>query len=90
MLGLLPAVLALTGIFSMASYSVSTRMKEHGIRIALGAKRLLARLGSFATPKDPLILVTVGVAMVLIGVAATWIPARRALRIDPAQLLREG
>ena len=121
MLGLLAAVLALTGIFGMASYSVSKRMKEHGIRIALGAERaqvmraalgrpalllfcgsvaglvagammsrVVARLGAFATPNDPVVMVSVAVAMVLIGLVATWIPARRALRIDPAQLLREG
>jgi ABC-type lipoprotein release transport system permease subunit len=29
------------------------------------------------------------VAMTLIGVVATWIPAGRALAINPAQLLRE-
>jgi predicted permease len=52
--------------------------------------RIVARLGLLAAPNDPLVLVSVGAAMVLIGVAATWIPARRALRIDPAQLLREG
>lgn len=120
-LGGLAALLALTGIFGMASYSVSKRMKEHGIRIALGAdpaqmlraalgrpalllcvgsaaglvagvlaSRIVARLGSFATPRDPLVLFSVAAAMLIIGVVAAWIPARRALRIDPAQLLREG
>jgi ABC-type antimicrobial peptide transport system permease subunit len=28
-------------------------------------------------------------SMILIGLIATWIPARRALTINPAQLLRE-
>jgi len=42
------AMLSITGIFGMASYSVSKRMRELGIRIALGAKRkevLQAALG---------------------------------------------
>jgi ABC-type antimicrobial peptide transport system permease subunit len=54
------------------------------------ASRIVARLGSFATPEDPMVLVSMGVVMALIGVVATWVPARRALRIDPARLLREG
>jgi predicted permease len=37
-MGLMGAMLAITGIFGMAAYSVSKRMKEIGIRIALGAQ----------------------------------------------------
>ena len=38
-LGLLGAMLAITGIFGMASYVVSKRLRELGIRVALGASR---------------------------------------------------
>jgi ABC-type antimicrobial peptide transport system permease subunit len=47
-LGVMGAVLAITGIFGMAAYTVSKRMREFGIRIALGAQRkelLRAALG---------------------------------------------
>jgi predicted permease len=119
-LGLLGAMLAVTGIFGMASYVVSKRMRELGIRMALGASRrqilraslgralrllaigsvaglalgvLAARVLSFivyqATPKDPMVLVGVTVTMLLLGLIAAWIPARRALAVDPLILLRE-
>ena len=47
-LGLMGAMLSITGIFGMAAYSVSKRLKEFGIRVALGAQRrevLQAALG---------------------------------------------
>ncbi len=47
-LGLMGAVLSITGIFGMASYSVGKRLRELGIRVALGAQRtevLQAALG---------------------------------------------
>jgi ABC-type antimicrobial peptide transport system permease subunit len=51
--------------------------------------RLLAFIVYEATPRDPLVLAGALLTMTLIGVAATWIPAGRALRVNPAQLLRE-
>ncbi len=119
-MGGLAAMLAVTGIFGMASYSVSKRMREFGLRVALGAGRaqvlraalgrparllligsacglLLGALGSKllahivyqASSQDPVVLGGVVVSMALLALLATWLPARRALRADPAQLLRE-
>jgi ABC-type lipoprotein release transport system permease subunit len=42
-----------------------------------------------ATPRDPLVLGGVVMAMVLLGLLATWIPAQRALGVNPMMLLRE-
>ena len=119
-MGLLAAMLAITGVFGMAAYTVSRRLRELGIRVALGAlrmqvlraalarpfivlvsgsvaglmlgllgTRLLAALVYEASPRDPLVLLGALASMILIGLIATWIPARRALAINPAQLLRE-
>jgi ABC-type antimicrobial peptide transport system permease subunit len=119
-LGTMGAMLSITGIFGMAAYSVSKRLRELGIRVALGAQRtevLRAALGRAvkllafgsvvglflgirasrvlafivyqASPRDPLVLAGVVVAMSLLGLLATWIPAQRALSINPLMLLRE-
>jgi predicted permease len=56
-MGLLAAMLAVTGIFGMASYSVSKRMKELGIRMALGAQPLDV---TRATLHRPLVLLIAG------------------------------
>lgn len=119
-LGLMGVLLSVTGIFGMAAYSVSKRLRELGIRIALGAQRrevlgtalgralallgigsaaglalgiLASRVLAFvvyqASPRDPVVLAGVVAAMALVGIIATWIPAQRALRLDPLVLLRE-
>jgi hypothetical protein len=51
--------------------------------------RVLAFIVYQATPRDPLVLAGVVLAMLLLGLLATWIPAQHALSIDPAILLRE-
>jgi macrolide transport system ATP-binding/permease protein len=50
---------------------------------------VLALIVYQATSRDPLVLAAVVVAMSLLGLMATWIPARRALSVEPAMLLRE-
>jgi len=119
-MGLLAAMLAVTGIFGMAAYNVSRRMKELGIRVALGARRkhvmsaavgrpiallvvgsllgllsgvlasrLLGHIVYQANPRDPVVVVGAVLTMALLGIAASAIPAVRAIAIDPSKLLRE-
>jgi ABC-type antimicrobial peptide transport system permease subunit len=60
-----------------------------GLILGILASRVLAFLVYQATPRDPLVLGGAVLAMALLGLLATWIPAQRALRIDPLRLLRE-
>jgi len=60
-----------------------------GLLLGILASRVLAFIVYEATPRDPLVLAGVVVAMAMLGLIATWIPARRALSIDPMVLLRE-
>jgi hypothetical protein len=119
-MGLLAAVVAVTGIFGMATYNVSRRMKELGIRVALGARTkhvmtvavgrpigllglgsavglligvfassLLGQIVYQANPRDPVVVISAVLTMALLGVAASAIPALRALAVDPSKLMRE-
>jgi ABC-type antimicrobial peptide transport system permease subunit len=119
-LGLLALTLAITGIFGLASYSVARRMRDFGIRLALGAPRqsiLNTALGRVATivligsslgmllglastrilaaivygarANDPLIVCAVVLTMLVTGILSAALPARRALTVEPASLLRE-
>ena len=119
-LGAMGAIVAIAGIFGTAAYSLSKRLKELGIRMALGAgrfeviesavgrafrllavgslvglvlgllaSRVLASIVYEATPRDPVVLIAAVLAMFLVGLISTWIPARRALSLDPSTLIRD-
>lgn len=118
--GVFGLLLSITGTFGLASYTVSKRLRELSIRVALGAEakqilsaalgRLLILLASgsavgmlvgFATTRvlsaivypasaqDPVVLIAVVITTLLAGLLAVANPVRRALQIDPANLLRE-
>jgi ABC-type antimicrobial peptide transport system permease subunit len=115
----LAVLLAVVGIYSVTSYSVSRRTNEMGIRVVLGASRrdvlmlvmrhgmMLALVGSTIGVTGALLLSKVmrsqlfgvqptDIATYLVGacglmlvvLAASYIPARRAMRVDPMQALR--
>jgi predicted permease len=118
-LALLALVLACTGVFGTVAYTVSRRVREIGIRVALGAAhedvlRLIVRqgmrpvvigmviglagaaavstvLGSMLfglSPHDPVSFVLVPATLFAIALTACYVPARRALRVEPTTALR--
>jgi predicted permease len=112
-------LLAGVGIYGMVAYSVSQRLREMGIRIAMGAERgdvlrlvlgqgakvavlgiavgiamssaltrLMASLLFGVSATDPLTFLGVAMLLTLAALAASCIPARRAMRVDPMVALR--
>jgi putative ABC transport system permease protein len=59
-----------------------------GVAAALGFTRLLSSLLFAVSASDPLTYVGVSAALVLVALIACYIPARRALRVDPIVALR--
>ena len=118
----LALILASVGTYGVVAYSVSQRVGEIGIRMALGAAKpdvfrmvignglrlscaglaigiaaalVLARLlSSFSQllygvrPNDPITLFMVSVVLSGVAVLASYLPARRATRVDPMVALR--
>ncbi|MGH9742429.1 MAG: ADOP family duplicated permease [Candidatus Acidiferrum sp.] len=117
--GILAILLAATGIHGLASYAVSRRTHEIGIRMAVGARpaqvlrfvlsktvgllvfgsivglilalavgRVITSIVYVTQSRDPLVLVGAWVAIALVGLFASWAPAWRAAKVDPAVALR--
>ena len=61
-----------------------------GVALAIASGPLLSLVVYQASSRDARVLSAAGATMVLIGLAAAWTAARRALRVDPAVTLRDG
>jgi putative ABC transport system permease protein len=59
-----------------------------GLGASFGVLRLLRSLLFGVTPTDPVVLAAVSVLLICVALAASYLPARRALRVDPVSALR--
>jgi len=119
-LGMFALLLAAVGLYGVMAYSITQRVQEIGIRMALGAgtadilgltvrqgmgltltgiamgvaaaiavTRLAAPLLVRVSPRDPVIFSGAALFLAVIALIATYLPARRASRIDPNVALRQ-
>ncbi|HEY3885510.1 MAG TPA: FtsX-like permease family protein, partial [Vicinamibacterales bacterium] len=117
--GALALVLAGLGIYAVLSFAVTERIREIGVRVALGAQprdvlamivaqglrlyvgglaiglaaalmlsRLIAHVLFGVTPTDPASYAAVVGTLLAVTLLACYVPARRAVRIDPLRALR--
>jgi len=111
--------LAAIGVYGVLSYSVSQRVREIGVRVALGAQewdvfglvlrqglilalfgiafglplafgasRVVARTLYDTSPNDPVSFGLISIALAATAALASYMPARRALDVDPLDALR--
>ena len=117
--GVLAMLLAAVGIYGVMNYSVSTRTREIGIRMALGADRvevlkmilkqgmalaaigvaiglglalvltqMMASLLYGVSATDQITFIAISLLLAVVALAACYIPARRATKVDPMVALR--
>ena len=60
-----------------------------GVGVSLGVTRFMASMLYGVQPADPLSMTSVAVLLTLVALAACYVPARRAMRVDPMAALRE-
>ena len=118
-LGIASLILATAGLFGVLSYSVSQRMREFAVRVALGAQRkhvmrlvlrdglvmalggtgIGAGIGMYAAfvvyewlwgvyPVDATALVVAEAVLLAVTMAAAALPALRATRANPVEVMR--
>jgi putative ABC transport system permease protein len=117
--GAIALLLASIGVYGVLSYSVSQRVQEIGVRVALGAERgdvlklilghgmklaglgiVLGMIGAAGatqfiesilfnvTPTDPVSFGGVALFLTFVALLASYVPARRAMAVDPIVALR--
>jgi ABC-type antimicrobial peptide transport system permease subunit len=60
-----------------------------GLGLGLAATKVLSFIVYQASPNDPVVLGGVILAMLMLGLVAAWIPAQKALAVNPTILMRE-
>jgi ABC-type antimicrobial peptide transport system permease subunit len=114
-------LMAAIGIYGLIQYSIATRTREIGVRMAIGAQAgdifrmiigegltltliglalglvgawWLGRAGSSllfgVTATDPLTFMTVSLVLTAVALAACYVPARHAMKLEPIVALRQG
>ena len=61
-----------------------------GAGVSVWASKLIATLLYGLEPRDPITLIRAAVVLATVGATAGWLPAYRASRIDPAEVLRDS
>ena len=93
-IGVRMALGAGAGIVAIMVLAQALRLVTIGVIVGLAgawaASRFLAALLYAVDPRDPLTMGAVAAMLLGVGALAAWLPARRAIRIDPVEVLRRG